>query len=816
MKDLRHALRTMGRSPGFAALAIATLALGIGANVAIFTAVDAVLFRSLAVREPASLVRVYATDVEGTDLSNSSYPAYTDYRDQTTSFAGVAAFDDAEPLHLSTGGRSERLTGAVVSGNFFDVLGVRAERGRLFSAADDRTPGGHPVAVVSDRLWKGRFGGSDSAVGAAVQINGHPFTIVGVAPRGFTGVNLDSLPDLWVPLAMVDQALPDLAASKVLTTRNLSFLDVVARLKPGVPLSRAQAELDALTKNRAASEPEDRREPMTRLLKTDDVAVGPGSRGEARRISWLLFGMAGLVLLIACADAAALLLLRSERRRREIGVRLAVGASRRQIARQVLVESLLVASLAAVAGVLVAVWATDLLAAAVPPEFALPIGAALPIGDPRVLGFAAFAAFASVLLFGLLPALRAGRVDVVASLKGTPAGGGRSRLTLRDALVAGQMALTAILLVGAGLLAHTLVRESTVDPGFEPSGRLEASADLARQGYDRSRGMAFFEEAVRRVGALPGVTSAALARSTPVQSAGMRTSIESDGYTAAPGEVPQADLNIVSPRFFRTLGIKLAAGRDFDDRDRADGPAVAIVSESMARKFWPGKNPIGRRIMNLGPEGVGAEVIGVVRDVRARSLRRLPDPTVYAPVSQFYMPRMTIVLSTDGDAAALQRPLVEALASMDAGLPLFHVRTLSDKLGLSLGQGRLLALLVATFAGLALLLAAAGLYGVVSYATQTRTREFGIRLALGASARSVRGLVLSRTGAITLAGLGAGLAVAAAASRLAAQLLFGVSPLDPLSYLAAAALLGAVALAASAVPARRASRVPPSISLRSE
>jgi len=817
VRNLRYALRNAARNPGFTALVALTLSLGIGANVAIFSAVDAVLFRPLAAPQRESLVRLYATDAEGTDLSNSSYPVYTDYRDGITAFSSVAAFDDSEAFHLSTGGKPERVTGALVSGNFFGLLGARPERGRLLSPDDDRAAGAHPVAVVSHRLWKTRFGGDEAAVGASVRINGHPFTIVGVAPAGFTGVDLDSLPDVWVPIAMVDQALPEFADSTVLTGRNLSWLDVVARLKPGVSIARAQAELDALAKRRAASQPNDRQDPMARLLPAGDFLVGPSGRAEARRISWLLMGTAGLVLLIACADAAGLLLLRSERRRREIAVRLAIGASRGRIAAQLLVEGLLLAGLGAVGGALLAVWGADLLAAAVPPEFAIPMGAATSVLDARTLAFCAGAAIASTLLFGLAPALRAGRVDVQASLKGAAADPGHRRLGLRDSLVMAQIALTLVLLVGAGLTARTLAREAAVDPGFDPRGKLEASVDLARQGLDPARGAAFYAELLRRAATIPGVRSAALARTIPVQSSGMRTTIESDGYKPAAGENPAADLNVVTPGFFRVLGTRLVAGRDFDARDTEKSPAVAIVSESMARKFWPGRNPIGRRILNLGPPGVGGEVIGVVRDLRVRSLRREPDPTVYVPAAQFYMPRMTILLeASQGDAAALQKPLAAMVAELDPGLPLFHVRTLTEKLRLALGQGRLLAWLVGAFAGLALLLAATGLYGAVSFATQMRTREFGIRLALGAKRGDVRGLVLGHTARLAAAGAAAGLAIAVLTGRLVAALLYGVSPLDPVSYTAALAVLGAAVFAASALPARRATRVDPMTALRSE
>ncbi len=373
-----------------------------------------------------------------------------------------------------------------------------------------------------------------------------------------------------------------------------------------------------------------------------------------------------------------------------------------------------------------------------------------------------------------------------------------------------------MLLVGAGLMTRTLSREASVDPGFAPEGKLEASLDLSRQGYTDKTGPPFFEAVLEKVRALPGVRGAALARTLPVQSSGMRVSVQIDGFKSSSDEQPQVDLNIVTPGFFDALGTPLVLGRDFSASDVADGNGVAIVSEAMARKFWPGQNPLGRRVKDIGPGSNGAEVIGVARDIRMRSLRDAAKPLLYVPMSQFYMPRMTILVRSAGDAAALARPLVDAVAGLDAGLPLFHVRTLSDKLGVFLGTERLLAALVSAFGALALLLAGAGLYGVVSYASQMRSREFGIRMALGARAADVRGLVLGHTVRVALIGLAGGLGLAALASRLIEALLFRVSPLDPLSYFGAGALLFAAALAAGAVPALRATRVDPMTTLRSE
>jgi predicted permease len=434
----------------------------------------------------------------------------------------------------------------------------------------------------------------------------------------------------------------------------------------------------------------------------------------------------------------------------------------------------------------------------------------------RVLAFAAAAACASALIFGMAPAWRAAATELVPALKGEASWTGRRRFGLKDVLVGGQIALTAVLLVAAGLLSRTLARQASVEPGFSASGKLEASIDLARQGYSEKSGAVFYAAVLEKIRAIPGVQSAVLARTTPVQSAGMRVSVTIDGFHAPADQPPSVDLDVVTPGFFATLGAPLVLGRDFDAGDRGDSNAVAIVNEAMARKFWPGQNPIGRRVKDIGPGDLGAEVIGVVRDVRMRSLRQPAQPMLFVPLDQFYLPRMTILIGSNAEPGALARAVARAVGQLDAGLPLFRVRTLSDKLGSSLGQERLLATLTSAFGALALLLAAAGLYGVVSYATQMRAREFGIRLALGAGAADVRGIVLGHGTRIAAIGLTVGLAIAALASRVVAALLYGISPLDPVSYAGAAALLFATVLVASLLPARRASRLDPMATLRSE
>lgn len=814
MNDLTYAIRNLAKSPGFTALTVLTLGLGIGANVAIFSAVDAVLFRPLPVREPESLVRVYATDEHRAELFASAYPVYTDYRDQATSFASLAAYSETEPFHFAREGqKAERLEGAMVTGNFFELLGALPSHGRLLSRADDRAAGGHPVAVLSERFWRRQFAADPAAVGTTVRLNGHPFTIVGVTAARFAGMSLEAIPDIWVPTAMADEAWPGFDPGYLLEKRNMGWLEIVGRLKPGISAAQAQAELDTIARRRALAQGKSHHDPMARVMPADSVAVGIDSVASARRVSWLLFGVVAVVLLVACADAAGLLLVRAERRGKETAVRLALGASRWRLARQLLAESLLLASLGAAAGLLFAVWAADLLAAAAPDDFPVPLAAASSILDLRVLCFAAVAGFAAGLLFGLAPALGAGRRDIVSALKGSVSPAGR-RWTLRDGLAGAQIALTALLLVGAALLARTLAATAAVDPGFDPKGRLVASVDVGRQGYSQAQGIEFYARLLARLRSEPGLAGAALARSVPVDAAGMSMSVDIDGFKTPQGDEPEVEFNVITPGYFAAMGTPLTSGRDFSERDRSGSSGVAIVNEAMARRVWPGQSPIGKRIRNFGSEGI--EVVGVARDIRSRSLRKPAAPTLFVPLEQFYLPRMTILARTGANPAAAAVTLASAVSDLDSQLPLFRVRTLSDQLGATLGQERLLALFASAFSALALLLAAAGLYGVIAYATQARTREFGIRTALGARPADVRRLVLEQGARIWLPALCLGLGLAALGGRLLSRLLFGVTPLDPLSYAAAALILATAVFVAAAIPAHRATRVNPMDALKSD
>jgi len=819
MSDLRHAVRLLIKQPGLTFPVVLALALGIGVNTTIFGFVDGLLFRPLPIERLHEVVRVTAVDREHPDDPfNSSYPVFTDYRDGATSFTALAAYADDNAVHMSVGaGAPERLTGALVSGRFFDVLGTRAWRGRLLGPDDDRVAGGHPVVVISYGVWRRVFGGRDEVLGRTVRINSHPFTIVGVTPPGVVGVSLDTLPDLWVPMAMVGQIIPEVAREfSALSTRRFSWLEMVGRLRPGVSVAQAQAELDAIATNRAAAQPARDRDPFAGVVPVEQLVTGTETGTQYKTMSWVLLGVVGLVLLIACADAAGLLLVRAEQRQREMAVRAAMGATRWHLVRQLLTESLLLAGVAALAGLLVAIWSAEALLAVLPSDYPLAPAARGPIGEPRVLVFTVVSALVAALAFGLAPAWRASRPNLVPALKrDTPTLGRARRLSLRHAFVVGQIALCVLLLVGAGLLLRTVRAFGALAPGFETERVLVASVDVALQGYDQARGRRFFDDVNARVASMPGVAHSALGRMVPVYSGGMRVTFDLAGQPKVEPS-PVADFNPVSHGFFTALGIPLVQGRDFTSADLPGAPQVVIVNRALAERYFADRSAVGQRLSEFGPMGTDAEIVGVVDNARYRTLRDEAAPMIYVAHAQFYMPRMSLVVQTTLPPATMQQALVAAAASIDPDLPLFQVRTMPERLRASLAVERLLAWLLSAFAALAVFLAAAGLYAVVSYTTTLRTREFGIRVALGATARHLRQLVMGQTLWLVGIGLAVGLAAALASARALGSLLFGVGPTDALTYLVVGVLLLCVGVMAAQWPARRAARVNPVSALRAD
>jgi predicted permease len=650
-----------------------------------------------------------------------------------------------------------------------------------------------------------------------LRINGHPHTVVGVAPARFTGASLESFPDLWVPLSEADSVLPDLAGLKPLTRRGVCWLNLAGILRSDASAAAATAQMQGIVTG-GGGEGKGPDIKGVRFVPAAEAALGfeTLAAGRMRVAGRLLFGVVMLVLAIACANAAGLLLVRGERRGREIAIRRAVGASRGRIVRQLLAESLMLGVLAAAGGLLLASWSVDLVRALAPRGALLPLEAARGVGDPRVLLYTVAVALLTSLTFGLAPALRAARVDLSASLTRDAAAGARrrGRPALREALVGIEIALAVVLLAGAGLLLRTLMLVGAVDPGFAVEHRLTASLDPGLQGYDQARADGLYANLLEAVRALPGVRSAALAHFVPIEKRSMATSVEYEGYAGDPDHAPVVPLNVVTPGFFGTMGMPLLRGRDFTDGDSATAPPVVIVNESFAKRYWPDQDPIGKRIRNMGE--AGGLVVGLVRDARMASLRSAPEPYLFLPLGQFHLSNMSVVVETAGDPAATLPALTAAVARLDKDLPLYGAETLVARLGAAREQESLLAALLGGFAILALVLAGAGLYGVTAYATEARTREFGIRMALGAPRGHVLGLVLRRTAWLAIGGAMLGLVGAASIAGLFRSVLFGVGRADPLAFGASLAVLAVVTIVACGVPARRATRVDPLVALRCE
>ena len=827
LHDLRLALARFRSRPGQFAVVCLILALGIGASTAIFTLVDATLFRPFDLPEGDRLVRINAVGspserADPTNHSNSSFPVYADYRSEAALFTGLAAYSDWIALHIAEGQATpQRVTGALVTGNYFEVLRAKAAYGRTLAPSDDMERDGHPVAVISETLSRRIFGGPDPT-GRTLRINGRSFTIVGAMPKGFCGVNLDSRPLVWLPMTMHGAAAPDWSVARPgrafvdpLDDRGFSWLDLVGRLSPDVTIEQAQSRLDTVALRRASAQAGRDADPFPALVSAREAAIDFGGPNSTRKLSWLLLGVVGLLLLLACADAASLQLAHGESRRVEIATKAALGASASRLLRQLFAESLLTSLVATALGIMVAVVVRQALVALLPAGFAIPVESASTLLSVRPLLFAGGLAMIVTAIFGLVPALRGSRADLVSALR-VAQSSGAPKSRLRDSLVVAQVALSAILLVGAGLLLHTLARAASTKPGFVIENGLVARLDLARQGYDEERGRAFYANLLSEVRALPGVRHAGLSRHVPIQPSGMRVSIGVPGYVPKPKEFINVDYTMVSPGFFETLGTGLRRGRDFDPGDIKGGAPVVIINEALARKYFAGRDPIGLSLTDLGPSDAAFQIIGVAPDMKLRTLREEPRPAAYVALDQEYMPSMALVVRTEGDPAFVAPLLHKLVARLDKDLPLFGVTTLSAQLSAALDRERAMALLLSAFSLLALVLATTGLGALLYHQAQSRSREFGVRLALGARPRSVVALVLSRGSRLSAMGAALGLLGSYYLAPLVETFLFEVRPQDPWTFAGVAVALGVSSLLAAAIPALRAGRTDPAAVLRSE
>jgi putative ABC transport system permease protein len=807
-QDLRFALRILAKSPGFTAVAVLSLALGIGANTTIFSLINAALFKPLPrVKEPDRLVWFRAP---------ASYPDYEDFRDQNDVFSGISSLSGTREISLSRDGQPELVKGEFVSANYFSVLGVDVSTGRAFLPEEDRIADAQPVVVLSHGLWRRRFGGDPNLIGGSVNLNGLSFTVIGVAPPGFVGAEVHIPRDLWAPMAIYPRLPPagkGATDPNPLRNRGMYWLNLVARLKPGVTRVQAQAAMTAIVARLPQERYDQTIDERLRAVELLTVSGGldPRDRAGALPISGLLQAIVSLVLLTACANIAGLLLARSSLRRREIGIRQALGASRARIIQQLLTESLLLSLLGALAGLLVAAWARDLLISL---SGATPIAALDLSLDYRVLSFTFSASLLAGLTFGLAPALQASKPDLIPALKNEAAGKGYRRSRLRNAFVVSQTALSVVLLIGSGLFIRSLQNAQTIDPGFKVEGALIATLDPGLLRYGEEQGQEFFRQAVERVEALPGVESASLMDFVPLGLRFAQHDVFVEGRNGS--RAVSTGFNTVGPRYFQTMGIPVRRGREFTTQDRTGALPVVMLNETLARRLWPGEDPIGKRLRLGGPSDPEAEVIGVARDGKYATLGENARPYIYRPLLQSYASRMTLVVRTTGNPETLSAAVREQIHSLDPNLPVAQIKTLAELVEFALFPARLGAALLGAFGLLALGLAATGVYGVIAYSVSQRAQEFGIRMALGADGADVRRLVLREGLKVALIGVTVGLAISLAATRLTTGFLYGVGANDPLTFVGVALLLTAVALLACYLPARRATKVDPMVALRCE
>ena len=806
-QDLRFGLRMLIKKPGFTVVAVLSLALGTGANTAIFSLVNTVMLRPLPIEKPQQLVALNNT-AEGHAFATFSYPNYKDFRDRNEVFSGLIAYR-FQPLSLSHEGINERVWGFEVSGNYFEVLGVGAALGRVISSEDDLTPGGHPVAVMSYKCWQQRFGADQSIIGKEVIVNGRSYMIIGVAPQGFYGTEVVSAPDLWFPVAM--QAQLEIGNSW-LNDRRVEGVFVQGRLKPEVTTARAQTALNAIALQLEREYPDINED--KRVALSPPGLFGLAFRGPALGFAGLLMAIVGIVLLLACINLANLLLARAAERRREIAVRLALGASRFRLVRQLLTESLLLALAGGGLGLLPALWLLNLAMA-----FKVPINIPGAIDlrlDYRVFIFTVLLSIATGVLFGLLPALQATKTDLVPALKDEGSFGGGRRSWLKSTLMVSQMALSLVLLVGGGLMLRALERAQTIDLGFDPQHAVEVAFDLRLQGYESGQAKEFQKRLLERVRALPGAQATGMADMVPVDLHFSRTGVFIEGQAVArTTNAPTAMVNRVSPGYFQAMSTRLLQGRDFTEQDDEKAARVAIINETFARRFFPGEDPMGKRFSMGSPEATKTQVIGVVQDGKYAGLNEDPKPFVSRPLWQSSVGPTSVIVRTEDDPQRLIAAVRREVQEMDSHIPMSGA-TLVEKLSLPKLPARIAASILGSFGLLALALAAIGIYGVISYAVSTRTHEIGIRMALGAQKADVLKLVMANGMALTLTGVALGLAAALVLTRLMKSLLFGVSATDPMTFTVASLLLAVVALVACYLPARRATRVDPMDALRHE
>src|SRR5712664_3318232 len=808
VQDLRFGLPMLRRSPGFSILAILCLTLGIGANAAVFSWIEGILFRPYpAVTHQERLLALTGTARGESGHTDISWPDLLDLQRNCTLLDAIIV-NKIMGTTLSIGDRAERTVGSIVSANYFDALGVHPILGRGFELGEDSGRNAHPVTVISYQLWKGRFNGDPQIIGKMQRLNGVPDTIVGVAPEGFYGTFVGWGMQFWVPASMEEIFE---AGGYKLEDRGARWIEAYVRLKSGVPLEQAQQEISAVAKRVEADYPDTNRGRSVNLWPLWQTPFN--NAGTLLPTLEIMLAVVVFVLLITCANVGNLLLVRSFARRHEMTVRLAIGAGRGRLLKQLLTEGLILSAFGAAGGLLVAHWCRHALVLLFPARGGVTMHLPGEI-DWRVLALSAGVCLIATLLLGLVPAMQTSKIDLAGALKSDSAGvvGGGGRAWVRSGLVVVQVSLSFVLLVGAGLLLQSLQRIRTMSPGFSTHGVLDTSVPLVAAGYDAPRAQSFQDELLNRVKALPGVESAAFGRMTPLGYGSFSsTAIAVDGYQPPPEEQPTVQYNEVGPDYFATMGIPLVSGREFRRADDEKAALVAVVNETMAAKYWGGKNPIGERVQ---VKGRWMQVVGVAKDSKYQSVRETPKPFFYVPLRQNFSRSAGLYIRTPLSPETMTTALAREVHALDGNLALYEVITLQEQVDRSTSPQQVAVTLVGVLGGLALLLATIGLYGVMSYAVSQSTRELGLRMALGADASNLLRLVMSRGLALTAGGVLLGAAVALALTRLLGNLLYKVSPRDPLAFGSALAVMTIAALAACFLPAWRATRTDPARALR--
>ena len=824
--DLRYALRTLVRQPGFTAVAALSLALGIGLNTTIFSVVNAVLLKDVAVENPDELVEIYTGLSEDFPHLTTSYPDFIDLREGTDAFVGLAGHAMVRGI-LANDGRPELVAGEAVTANYFDLLGVEPALGRSFHPDEDATEGTHPVIILSHGLWQRRLGGVEDVVGQTVRLSGIDYTVIGVAPVEFSGTIPGIRPEFWTPTAMLEKlTFSGMSANSPSPTgdtrrerRGERWMFVKGRLAPGATAEEAQAQVSTVFSRLSSAYPETNEDVTGAVLAGDAVRYHPMLDGIIASAGAVLLAAVGLVLLIACANVANMLLARATSRTREIAVRLSVGASRGRLVRQLMTESILLAAIGGLLGLGIAYWGGRFVSAL---ETPMPVPVEFNFGlDSSVMLYAFVISLATALVFGLVPALRASRPSVVPALKGESTGVDeptRRRFTLSQALVVGQLAVSLVLLVAGALLTRGLIQAERTEVGFDPTRVAGVAFDLKMNNYTDEEIATFRRETLDQLPTLPGVEFASTTTRMPLAPDLRMSGVFVPGVHQTEEDAEPIYSTTVGDDYFRVVGVPILRGRAFDDTvDVAGGQRVAVINETMAEQYWPEKDPVGERFYQDGPDGEPTVIVGVARDHKVRSLGEEPRAYVHFPETQSPSSGMLgLIVRTNGPAEAMLPAIKNEILSMEPEIVFADEGTASEVVELTLAPTRLGARLLGAFGGLALLLAAVGLYGVIAYAVSRRTHEVGLRMALGASAPTVLSMILRQGMVLAAIGVGVGAVLAALGARVLQSLLYGVSAVDPIAYAIAASVLLLVALAANFIPAWRASRTSPMAALRYE